>query len=410
MAIHYKSPERILSLLALFVLAACAPQTTVTQLPRSAPTPVTANAQPATLVTETHMPAPPPTAARLESTPTVPTPMIPTATETVTPSAVLSGRIAFSAKKGGVYQVFVVDPDGGNLIQVTDDPKLDHFALTWLPNGRRLIFGTSKPGGEQTDAIWIVDPDGTGETNLTNGYSSAWGPSISPDGNSMVFVSGKSGNADLYVMDLESHSVVKLTNSPSDDYSPNWSPDGQTIAFETWTPHGAHIYTIHPDGSQLKQLTDSTTDDINPVWSPDSRRLAFTATSPLASEVWMVNADGSGLYKVSGPLTADFPFWSPDDQKLSVTGADVQSSGGKPRNDIYLLGLANSGLTQITHSRDSMEYWGHGWSPDSIRLITIAGPSLEEAQLYLLTPDGSSMTALLHNDVTEPCCVVWNKH
>jgi Tol biopolymer transport system component len=112
---------------------------------------------------------------------------------------------------------------------------------------------------------------------------------LSPDGNSLAFVSSRGGGAtDIYVLDLSTRKVRNLTNSPGADFRPSWSPDGQKIAFSSdsgtklqrskgrWEHvHPASVYVVRADGGDLRKLSSEGQLAGSPKWSPDGTRVVF---------------------------------------------------------------------------------------------------------------------------------------
>src|SRR5688572_17955789 len=76
-------------------------------------------------------------------------------------------------------------------------------------------------------------------TGVVDGY-----PSVSPDGKKILFDSDRSGNSELYVMDLDGTNLKRLTNSPEHDNSPKWSPDGMRIVFARDLAENSEIFII----------------------------------------------------------------------------------------------------------------------------------------------------------------------
>lgn len=127
------------------------------------------------------------------------------------------------------------------------------FLPSWSPDGSRLAFmrlEDSSPG------IWVVRSTGGSEEKLTHGGIPSIGYSVSPYNRIQTF-----------------------------EYS--WSPDGNTIAYISDRSGAPNIWTAAADGSGDSQLTLLTAKDrlvSCPIWSPDGKRLAysykFTGTSP----------------------------------------------------------------------------------------------------------------------------------
>jgi Tol biopolymer transport system component len=169
---------------------------------------------------------------------------------------------------GGIY---VMEADGSNQTEVIgfgSDP-------TWSPDGTRLAFVHTPEcqscASVGTD-VFVVNADGTNVTNLTNDPAGDQSPAWSPDGAKIAFHSYRDGNYEVYVMAADGSSPTNLTNAPGSDRNPAWSPDGSRIAFDTdrnrWArDYNVEIYVMNPDGSNQVRLTDQPYPDRSPAWS-----------------------------------------------------------------------------------------------------------------------------------------------
>ena len=150
----------------------------------------------------------------------------------------------------------------------------------------------------------------------TSGY-----PSWSPDGNSILFVSGiQNGYKSIYSMKLDGSQLVKLTDK-GDALRASWSPDGTKIVFDALDYNGLelwNIYIMNPDGSGVEQLTntDLSINEINvmPVWSPDGSKVAFASgRNGEDGEIYIIDADGSNETRITDNEHEDLmPNWCSD--------------------------------------------------------------------------------------------------
>ena len=199
----------------------------------------------------------------------------------------------------------------------TGDPAqaktlLDPLAGCGAP---KIVFVSLRDGNAE---IYAMNPDGSGQTRLTNNSAQESRPALSPDGR-IAFVSNRDGgDQEIYRMNSDGSGQTRLTTSPGLDTDPAWSPDGQTIAFRSDRDGSAQLYTMNPDGSSPTPLTDHPGGDIGPDWSPDGQRIAFTRIGPGGNQVWVMSADGAGPTNLTNtqPLNDFGPAWSPDGLRI----------------------------------------------------------------------------------------------
>ena len=171
--------------------------------------------------------------------------------------------------------------------------------------GGKIVFeaGDSATGSFQ---LFTMNPDGTNKVQITNLPANNFDsllPSISPDGQRVIFCFGTfdangNGLSDLYIINIDGTGLVQLTNDGLSCF-PHWSPDGTQIAFfsNCCNVPPAQIFTIHPDGSALTQLTNpSNALDSQPSWSPQGNAIVFERdnTTFTASQIVVITANGSG--------------------------------------------------------------------------------------------------------------------
>jgi TolB protein len=181
-------------------------------------------------------------------------------------------------------------------------------------------------GGGNLD-IYVMNPDGSGETRLTNDPGSDRFPVWSPDGSRLAFQSNRSGRDLIYSMDVDGSNLTKITqNQSNNDKQPSWSPDGSRITFiSDRLGDGNQIYTMNPDGSGVTRLTDVPNKDASPGGvgvrtpiqpvpkpTPDGTKIAFESDRDGNNEIYVMNADGSNQTRLTNnPADDTEPSWSP---------------------------------------------------------------------------------------------------
>jgi len=182
------------------------------------------------------------------------------------------GKIAYTAVVNGVSQINLVDLSG-NAVNISDGQGNDS-SPSLSPDGQQVVFASDRTGNLE---IYVAASDGTNMTQLTtNGYNNAY-PSWSPDGTQIAFSSDHDGDFDIYTTDLQGN-VNQLTNSDSREWSPAWSPDGRQIAYVSDVDVDYEIYVMDVNGKGAQNITNNPTDDGNPSCRPMGRKSRFRQT------------------------------------------------------------------------------------------------------------------------------------
>jgi len=338
--------------------------------PTATPIPATPTPRPTFTPAPTVTPTANPTPTRPNATEPAPSPTVsPTATPSPTPRP-RPQWIVFETKRGklGDYEIFAMRTDGSRLVNLTNS-WADDVAPVWSPDGRRIAFVSLRdtPAGKYglgPGAIYVMDFDpwtGTGGNNLirvTDATTDDGWATWSPDGRRIAFESARSGNWDIWVVNVDGTGLINLTNSPGDDRYPAWSPNGKKIAFTTNRSGDYDVWAMNADGSSPVNLTNTPGRDRYAMWSPDGRQIAFNTRRDGNQEIYLMNVadtlqgtDGSNQRNVThSPSTEGLADWSPDGRRLVLYS---DRSGNK---DIYIVDLTTGKWTNITNDPASDEF------------------------------------------------------
>jgi Tol biopolymer transport system component len=233
--------------------------------------------------------------------------------------------------------------------------------ISWSPDENKLVFMSN--GGSGNYDLYLLPNLGQEQTiRLTDHAEKDSHPHWSPVADRLVFVSGRAGSADIYLMDLVSGNVVKLTNGHKTYLYPQWSPDGSKIVMINGSNENHDIFLIediYRPLQTLKALTRWAYDDLRPVWSPDGKKIAFYTNYNLENnpKIWsivVINADGSSPTDDEGlaarvvavnviPDIERGPAWMPDSKRLVYVKNDP-----KTFNPIYMIQIDDNKNQPIT--------------------------------------------------------------
>ncbi len=245
--------------------------------------------------------------------PTVTDTQVTTPTNVPPPTAFAGGgRIVFSASRLGRNQLFLMNPDGSDIKQLTNLAGVNVFPL-WSPDGKQIVFFSNRDGNEE---IYVINADGSGLRRLTNNRAADRHPHWSPDGKLIVFASNRDGGKfGIFIMDVDGANARRLSsNTDKDDDDPTFSPDGKYIIFGSQrdNPLG-DLYRMDADGTNLKRLTNTTAFNTAPAVSPDSQSIAFVSNRDGNLEIYVMGIDGSNVRRLTSNSAFDGRMsWSPD--------------------------------------------------------------------------------------------------
>jgi len=252
------------------------------------------------------------------------------------------------------------------------------------------------------NVIYVMDFDGSNLVQLTNGDYSNLDPAFSPDGSRIAFSSRRgdlpsveftelTGERNIYVMNSDGSNQTQLTDSTLATWNPAWSPDGLRIVFDANKPGrytGWAIYVINIDGTNLQRLTSNSKSNVAPVWSPDGSRILYFLLEVGKSGFFTMNPDGSNKVRLTNNNEDGvYATWSPDGTKIAF-----RSRREAENWDIYIMDSDGSNQVNLSKTIDLNERWP-SWEYGS-KIAYSASSDLVKMQTYLMDPDGSNVIKL----------------
>ena len=237
-----------------------------------------------------------------------------------------ASRIVFETNRDGNSEIYVMEPNGNDgITRLTNSPTVADTGPSLSPDGSLIAWDR---GGR----IWLMNSDGTEQHALTSSGDGRDGaPAFSPDGTKIAFHSSREGTDDIWVMNVDGSAQTNLTDTEGNDLGPTWSPDGTKLAFDSDRDGDRDIFTMNSDdGGELGNLTsDSPSLDADPDWSPDGEKILFVSGRGDTTSVWTMNVDGSAADNITdAPIFDADPAWSPTGDRIVFT----RDSGGQTFN------------------------------------------------------------------------------
>ena len=209
--------------------------------------------------------------------------------------------------------------------------------------------------------IWKVDLDGQNLVQLTTDAGDDQDPTAVKG--TVVFVSYRAGNAELYSIPLGGGTTVRLTNTTRDETTPSLSADASKLAFSAVFSGVTKVFTAAANATSPVQVVPGTGADVietAPSWSP-SASLAFVSTAAGSADIVQVVGSGAPTTLAASPAADVEPAWSRDGQTLAF----VSNRGGPV--EIWLRSAAGV-VTQLTSGTGSRS--NPAWTPDG-RLVYV---------------------------------------
>jgi Tol biopolymer transport system component len=320
----------------------------------------------------------------------------------IEPAAHLSGITWSGSGESLVYALSTnISGDGaGGLSRVVRyDLRSDsHHTLFWtqslfpvLGGGGGLAYFDSPAAGQLIynqlsvrQNLDLVDlsgvPGAPPRRPLTGGNARDRQPVYSPDGQTLLFSSNRSGNLDLWVLELASGEIRQITDDEANDWDPAFTPDGTTILWSSNRSGNLEIWAANRDGSQARQVSSDGFDAENPTATPDGW-VVYWSSNPDKLGIWKVRLDGTEATHLH-PGRFLSPDTSPDGRYASFI------DNTRAQNSINILDVATGEVVPFTvnvpSSSRSSVLWGRTrWTHDGGSLAFIGADEHGLAGVYL---------------------------
>ena len=232
-----------------------------------------------------------------------------------------AGRMLFFSPSNGYTNIYIQPLEGGAPRVLVSGERTDqfesfHFFESRLDVSRTGIvaFG-SKYLDRDALFLWDITKHRVVGRYQFPGLVSILSPSWAPDGQSIVF-SGLaiSGYSDLYRLWLADGQLERLTSDRYQDIDPSVSPDGNSVVFTsdrtTFGPAGArNLFKLDFATGQIDYLTYGAWHDDQPRWSPENGRIYFSSDRNGFLELYSIDSTGSGRQETNTLNGAFDPQW-----------------------------------------------------------------------------------------------------
>ncbi len=273
-------------------------------------------------------------------------------------------RVVFASNRDGDWDIYSMDVNGDNLLQLADHPLFDEYPAC-SPDGRKIAFASDR--GVTRD-LYLMDSDGNNVVRLTHDNFIETRASWSPDGTKIAFSNFRIvvGNSEIYAMDADGNNVVNLTKHEMHDVRPSWSPDGSKIAFVSFRDGGLndphHIIVMNADGKGRRNLTGDTglTDSFNPTWSPDGSKIAFNSRRLWRNHIYVMTAEGKELEQLTEEGSNRSPAYVLDGTKIAF------ESNRDGDYNIYLMDTNGRNVIKLTRTPPGIDNVSPSWPPGAL--------------------------------------------
>ena len=277
--------------------------------------------------------------------------------------APLTPKILFASLRDGNREVYIMNPDGSEQVNLTQHPADDQQAV-WSPTGEQILFASNR--GHDVWGTWdlyLMDPDGSNVRRVFKKETFRSAPTWSPDGKQIAYhnINWDAGESHIYIATLGEQEEERI----AEGWVPVWSPDGMELAYVAYILDARRVTLIDIRTRKQERLLPrkATSWQNGPSWSATGDKLVFSWNkNPLPpghrpgrdrfppewekkETIYIVNRDGTGLQQLvdeAGHYAVN-PVLSPNGDEVLYT-QEI-----KGRLQVFKVNVNSGILTQLTH-------------------------------------------------------------
>jgi TolB protein len=265
--------------------------------------------------------------------------------------------------------------------------------------GASSLFGThiyfARAAGtlkNPVQEIWVMDPDGGNQRQITHLNGIVDFPAVSPDGSKIAFGRISPYPPAILIYSVDPIRDLKFYNQrgATTTSEPSFTPDGKQIVFMSSVGACCRIFEANLDGSNLRAITAGGTIDAEPKVNPKTgAQIAFSSGRSGPEQIYLMNIDGTAIERLSnGEGEASNPSWHPEGQFLAFAWTRGFMTGAF---NIFIMDVARHSYSQLTHGEGKNE--NPSWAPDGKHIVFMSTRT-GSSQIWSMLADGTQLQQL----------------
>lgn len=227
-------------------------------------------------------------------------------------------QVAYVSQKEGDRRptIYIADQDG-NDVRRLQTPFTDRLSDPRIyrdkQNQIKKITFTVHAEDSRRQEVMAQDLVGSDLVNISRSNSEDYKPIPSPDGSKIIFISDRTGRAQIFSVPTDESLSPKQLTFEGSNYNARWSPDGSKIIFQSDRTGRSQIFIMNADGSNQKNLSNNQFSEHSPSFSPNGKMAALVSDRSGNPDIYVIMIDGSlqPTNVSSDPSLDEKPEWQP---------------------------------------------------------------------------------------------------
>ncbi len=254
--------------------------------------------------------------------------------------------------------------------------------------GTKIYFVSNRTGHKE---IWVMDPDGSNQKQISHFNSISIMPAVSPDGTKIAFTSFVRGNPGIFILSTDTGRRLPFYNQvASMNATPDFTSDGKQILYSSTASGWAQIYIANVDGSNLRRISNTRALEVEPKVNPKTGSdMVFVSGRSGPQQIYRMNLDGTDVQRLSnGEGEASNPNWHPNGQIIAFAWTRGFATGNF---NIFVMDVATRSFNQLTYGAGRNE--NPTWAPDGRHLAFMSTRTGSE-QIWSMLANGTQLKQL----------------
>ena len=256
--------------------------------------------------------------------------------------------------------------------------------------GTHIYFSSNRTGHKE---IWVMDPDGKNQRQITRFNSISTYPNVSPDGTKIAFTSWVKGQPAIFIFSVDPVRDLRFYNqTASVNQAGSFTPDGKQIVYASSAGNGicCRIFIANLDGTGFRPISSPSAIEVEPKVNPKTGAdIVFSSGRSGPQQIYRMNMDGADVERLTpGVGEASNPSWHPDGQHIAFAWTQGYATGAF---NIFTMNVATREYVQLTHGDGKNE--NPTWAPDGVHIV-FAKTRGNSSQIYTMLANGTQIQQL----------------
>lgn len=272
-------------------------------------------------------------------------------------------QIVFAAEAGDYMnpktRLAIMDMDGHNFRYISDD-RVRVTSPHFSPNMQSLVF-LSYRGDDMN--VWTLDLDSGAQKKMGKFENMNFAPRWSPKGDKIAFsLVDNRGASNIYEFDIETKKIRRLTNTNGINTSPSYSPDGKKMAYNSNASGSQQLHILDLKTLKSKRISYGDGKYATPAFSPDGNYIAFTKIANDTFFVGIMSPEGKNERILAGGWYMESPSWAPNSRRIVYYETEKINDGDGRQSSIRTVDILGQFNYEITLP-DNVSGTDPTWSP-----------------------------------------------